>query len=78
MTRATDVERRSLPDGVLGMLPGPSTTTLRGRTSTSATTSWATCCSIRRTSSGEQGADAAELLIRLGLEAAQNQVHAWG
>ncbi|MBN7552184.1 aminoacyl-tRNA hydrolase, partial [Mycobacteroides abscessus subsp. abscessus] len=23
-------------------------------------------------------ADAAELLIRLGLEAAQNQVHAWG
>ncbi|SIJ50969.1 peptidyl-tRNA hydrolase [Mycobacteroides abscessus subsp. abscessus] len=26
----------------------------------------------------EQGADAAELLIRLGLEAAQNQVHAWG
>ncbi|ETZ70870.1 peptidyl-tRNA hydrolase [Mycobacteroides abscessus MAB_030201_1075] len=26
----------------------------------------------------ERGADAAELLIRLGLEAAQNQVHAWG
>ncbi|SKX28097.1 peptidyl-tRNA hydrolase [Mycobacteroides abscessus subsp. massiliense] len=26
----------------------------------------------------EQGVDATELLIRLGLEAAQNQVHAWG
>ena len=35
-----------------GSSPGSSTTTLRGRTSTSATTSWATCCSIRRTSVG--------------------------
>ena len=26
----------------------------------------------------EQAADATELLIKLGLEAAQNQVHAWG
>src|ERR1700746_3183995 len=34
------------------MVPGPSTTTLRGRTSTSATTSWATWCSMRRTSTG--------------------------
>lgn len=34
--------RRSFPDGVLGIIPGSSTTTLRGRTSTSATTSWAT------------------------------------
>ena len=31
--------RRSLPEGVLGITPGSSTTTLRGRTSTSATTS---------------------------------------
>jgi hypothetical protein len=44
--------RRSLPEGVLGMVPGASTTTFRGRTSTSATTSWATSCSIRRTSVG--------------------------
>ena len=43
--------RRSLPDGVFGIIPGSSTTTLRGRTLTSATTSWATWCSIRSTSS---------------------------
>ena len=42
VTSDTDVERRSLPDDVFGMLPGPSTTTLRGRISTSATTSCAT------------------------------------
>ncbi len=42
LTRLTELERRSLPDGVFGMVPGPSTTTLRGRTSTSLTTSWAT------------------------------------
>lgn len=42
VTRETELARRSLPDGVLGMLPGPSTTTLRGRMSTSETTSWAT------------------------------------
>ncbi|CRZ18474.1 hypothetical protein BN2156_05377 [Mycolicibacterium neworleansense] len=40
--RETELARRSLPDGVFGMLPGPSTTTLRGRMSTSETTSWAT------------------------------------
>lgn len=34
--------RRSFPDGVFGIVPGSSTTTLRGRTSTSATTSCAT------------------------------------
>jgi hypothetical protein len=34
--------RRSLPDGVFGIIPGSSTTTLQGRTSTSANTSCAT------------------------------------
>lgn len=34
--------RRSLPEGVFGIVPGARTTTLRGRISTSATTSWAT------------------------------------
>ena len=41
-TSANAFARRSFPDGVLGIIPGLSTTTLRGRTSTSATTSWAT------------------------------------
>ena len=45
--------RRSLPDGVFGIIPGSSTTTLRGRTSTSANTSCATCRSMRRTSSAD-------------------------
>ena len=40
--------RRNLPDGVFGMVPGASTTTLRGRTSTSANTSCATARWIRR------------------------------
>ena len=39
MTSETELERRSLPDGVFGMVPGSNTTTLRGRMSTSATTS---------------------------------------
>ena len=34
--------RRSFPDGVFGIIPGSSTTTLRGRMSTSANTSCAT------------------------------------
>ena len=42
VTNARAWARRSFPDGVLGIVPGSSTTTLRGRTSTSATTSWAT------------------------------------
>src|SRR4029077_2924288 len=51
-TSACDVKRRSLPDGVLGMVPGSSTTTLRGRTLTSETTAWATWCLMRRTLTG--------------------------
>ena len=42
LTSDSACARRSLPDGVFGMTPGWSTTTLRGRTSTSAKTSWAT------------------------------------
>src|ERR1700743_2650889 len=38
-TNASAWTRRSFPDGVFGIIPGSSTTTLRGRTSTSATTS---------------------------------------
>ena len=52
LTNDTEFARRSLPDGVFGMVPGPRTTTLRGRTSTSATTSRATLCSMRRTTAG--------------------------
>ena len=39
LTSDREHPRRSLPDGVLGMVPGPNTTTLRGRISTSASTS---------------------------------------
>lgn len=53
LTSATEFARRSLPDGVFrDGAQDPSTTTLRGRTSASRTTSWATCCSMRRTSAG--------------------------